>query len=392
MSGYKLSDADATRHLFAEGTTLPPRETVVIFGGGHPTGKFGNAAENELVLRASSGSLSLNNGGDTIRLEDREGRTIQEITFGSAEGNANQSINRDPDVDGAAFALHSAVALDPARRLSPGTRARGETFTIKPFVRSLTPANVRIESPSFVLTLRGENFLAGAIALLGSTELETTHRSDSELEARVSADMITEGGRFEVRVRNPKGEISSPLPLLIFDDPPRIASISPDKTGTGAASLEVAITGSRFQRSAKATVKGEAVETRFVSRERIAVIIPDKFFTRAADIEVQITNEDGNRSNVVRLKVENGPLITRLSRAKLKAGRGESEIAIGGIEFAQGVTLLISDTPVQTRFVSRNALTARIPAEMTEKSGALVLQALNPDGGRSNKATIRVVE
>lgn len=392
LSGFKLSDADATRHLFAEGTILPPREAVVIFGGGRPTGKFGNAAENGLALRASTGGLSLNNGGDTIRLEDKEGRTLQEVTFGSAEGNSNQSINRDPDVDGATFALHSMVALDSSRRLSPGTRTRGETFTIKPFVRSLTPAGIRIESPSFALTLKGENFLAGAIALFGSTGLETTHRSNSELEALIDGDMITEGGRFEVRVRNPKGEISSPSSFLIFDDPPHIASISPNKTGTGAASLEVAITGGRFQRNAKATVKGEAVEIRFISRERIVLIIPDKFFARAAEIEVQMTNEDGNRSNAVALKVENGPLITRLSRTKIKAGRGETEMTIGGVAFAQGAALMVGDKIVKTEFVSQNVLTARISAEMNEKTGTLVLQIVNPDGGRSNKASVRVVE
>lgn len=392
ISGYTLSDAETVRHRFAQGVVVPPREAVVVFGGGRPTGKFGNAAENNLALRASTGGLSLNNTGDIIRLADSEGRIVQEITFGSTEGNANQSINRAPDIDGAAFTPHSVVALNSSRRFSPGTSANGQTFTVKPFVRLLTPANARVGSPQFPFTVQGENFLDGAKVLFDSVELETTYRSSSELEARMSAELLAEGGRFDIRVRNPKGEISSPSHLVVFDDPPRIVSISPDITGTGAANLEVAITGERFQRGAIATAKGEAVETRFVSRNQIVVIIPNSFFTRAAEIQLQVTNEDGNRSNAVTLRVENGPLITRLSRTKIKAGRGEAEITIGGVAFKDGAVVLINDISVQTSFVSEITLLVRLPAKMVMRPGVLTLQALNPDGGRSNKATVKVVE
>jgi len=392
ISGYRVSDADSVRHVFAPGTIVPAREAVVVFGGGTPTGRFGNAAENGLVFKASSGGLSLNNGGDRIKLETAEGRTLQEIAFGSMEGNANQSINRSPDLDGAAFVPHSVVALHTTRLFSPGAKAKGESFTIKPFVRLLTPASIRAGSPSFSITVQGENFQAGVAVLFGSTELATVHRSNSELEAEVNAELIKEGGRYEIRVRNPKGEISSPVDFVVFDDPPRIASISPDRTGTGAANLEVTVTGERFQREAIATVKNETVETRFVSRERIVIIIPDRFFTRATELEVQITNEDGNSSNQVMLRVDNGPLITRLSQTKIKAGRGEMEITIGGVAFKDGATLLANDIAIQTRFVNENALITRIPAGTTQQPGTLVLQVLNPDGGRSNKASVRVIE
>ena len=112
LSGYKLSDADEVRHVFAAGTVLPPFEATVVFGGGKPAGEFGNAAENRLVFTASTGGFSLNNGGDTIKLEDAQGRILQEIKFDGAQGGANQSINRNPDAGGAEFSLHTIVAED----------------------------------------------------------------------------------------------------------------------------------------------------------------------------------------------------------------------------------------------------------------------------------------
>lgn len=390
LSGYKLFDSEAVRHVFANGTIIPPKEAAVVFGGGSPSGRFGNAAENKLVFAASTGGLSLANTGDAIRLEDNQSRVVQEIRFGAAEGGASQSINRSPDIDGAAFALHALVA--GGRLFSPGTKATGETFTIKPSISSLMPSSARVGSSAFTLKVSGENFLPDAVVFFGQTELVTVHRSASELEAQVTAGMIAEGGAIEVRVRNPEGETSASVRFLITDDPPVIEAITPASTGTGAENFEITIEGRRFQRGAQAIIENETVETRFISSGEITASVPDRFFTRAADIQIRVKNTDGNLSNAAKLAVENGPLITRLSRKKIKAGRGDAEITIGGVAFKSGVRLLVNGVEVPTSFTSETEFSARIPGAMTAAPAQLTIQALNPDGGRSNRAAIRVVD
>jgi hypothetical protein len=62
---------ETIRHTFAAGTTLPPEDALVIFGGGnfdanHPA--FGGAS----VTKASTAGLSLTNSGLTIVVRDRE--------------------------------------------------------------------------------------------------------------------------------------------------------------------------------------------------------------------------------------------------------------------------------------------------------------------------------
>jgi hypothetical protein len=391
LSGYSLSDADAVRHVFAAGTVVPPFEAVIVFGGGTAAGRFGNAAENNLVFKASSGGLSLGNGGDTIKLEDDAGRLVQEIKFGAAEGGANQSINRDPDADGALFSLHTLVA-GRGRLFSPGTRAAGQPFTIKPSISALTPASIRRASEAFTLKVTGASFLPGAQVLFGQTALETIYVSDTELEAQVGAELILNGGAIEVRVRNPKGEISASAKFLITDDPPRIAQITPDKIGTGAESIEIALAGERFQPGAIVLFAGEAIAPDFINANLLRVRLPARFFVRAVSIEVRLLNVDGNRSNALTIEVENGPLITRLSRSRVRAGKGVIEVSISGVAFKSGVALLVNGAAVETSFINETSLEARIPAELTAAPGNLTLQARNPDGGRSNKVTIRVIE
>jgi len=390
ISGYKLSDAEAVRHVFVAGTVVPPFEAVVIFGGGTPTGAFGNAAANQLVFKASTGGLSLNNDRDTITLQDAQGRVVQEIQFGAIEGSANQSINRDPDGGGATFSFHTVVAADASRLFSPGTKAAGPTFTIKPVISSITPPTVRVGAAQFALTVSGSNFLPDAVVLAGSTPLATEYRSDTQLVAQVGASLVAEGGAIDVRVRNPRGELSGIARLSIVDDPPRVVRITPQTTGTGAEDLEVSVTGERFQRGASAQVQGQAVETRFVSSTSLVAIVPSALFVRAAELSLLVVNADGNRSNAVTLTVENGPLITRLSRGKIKTGGGVFELTVGGVAFRPGIVLFVNDTAVSTTYVSEAEFTARIPAEMTSQPGVLILQARNPDGARSNTVKLKV--
>ena len=391
VSGFKLSDADAIRHIFAAGTIIPPFEALVVFGGGKPTGSFGNAAENGLVFVASSGGLSLNNGGDTIRLEDASAHLIQEIRYGSTEGGANQSINRDPDMDGAAFVPHGNMKSAAGRLFSPGARVSGETFTIQPRVQSLSPAAVRAGSGAFELSVRGERFLPGSVIFFGSTQLDTAYVSDSELRATVSAALVSEGGASNVRVKNPRGEISREAHFLITADPPVISSLDPPKIGTGAADVEISIKGERFQRGAMIQLATEAIPARFVASDLLTVSLPDKFFGAATTLTISVVNADGNRSNQMTLAVENGPLITRLPRSKIKAGRGDVELMVGGVAFESGATLYVDGVAVTTRFVDDATIVAVIPAALTAAPSKLSLQVRNSDGGRSNTVILKIV-
>jgi Lamin Tail Domain/IPT/TIG domain len=392
LSGFKLFDADDVRHVFAKGTIVPPFDVVVVFGGGKPHGSFGNAADEHLVFTASTGGLSLNNGGDTIKLTDAQDHVIDEIKFGSVEGGANQSINRDPDGNGATFARHTEVAHDTSRLFSPGTRVTGEPFSVKPLVQSLTPAKVHAGSAAFTLAVAGSNFAPGATVLLGNTPLATTYRSDTLLEAEVSAALVTEGGGLEIRVRNPKGELSTAATLVVFDDAPRLVRLTPDKTGTGAEDLELTIEGERFQRGAVVMIGSAAVETEFISKTLLKAILPASLFTKVGTINAQVKNADGNLSNTLTLAVDYGPLMTRLSPKRLRAGSGAVGLTIGGVAFKPGITLFVNEVAVPTTFVSDTSFTARIPAEMTAQAGKLTLQARHTDGGRSNRATLRVVQ
>ncbi|MDV7391161.1 Ig-like domain-containing protein, partial [Arthrospira platensis SPKY1] len=110
-------------HTFPSGTVLADQCAIVVFGGGAPTGVFGQA----LVQTASSGQLGLNNGGDTVTFNN--GVSDQAKYRYGGEGGDDQSLTRDPDITGSEPLIkHTTAAGANGALFSPGTRIDGVAF------------------------------------------------------------------------------------------------------------------------------------------------------------------------------------------------------------------------------------------------------------------------
>lgn len=151
LAGWTLADDLKTRHLFAADTLIPGFGLFVLFSGGAPAG-FAHAAT------ASTGSLGLNNTGDTVFLRDAAAVLIDALVYGP-EGGQDTSLTRAPDAVGP-FTSHLALN---GIRFSPGTTADG---------RAQLPAPVDIPTPpspgADPMVPEPASFLLVGLGLLGS--------------------------------------------------------------------------------------------------------------------------------------------------------------------------------------------------------------------------------
>ena len=113
LANWSLTDLIQVRHVFPVTASIPGYGFLVVFGGGNPQG-FSNASV------ASSGSLSLNNAGDSITLQDANTLFVDLLSYGS-EGGKDSSLARAPDATGP-FVLHVSVN---GMAFSPGTTLDG---------------------------------------------------------------------------------------------------------------------------------------------------------------------------------------------------------------------------------------------------------------------------
>ena len=123
LSGWTLADGASLRHTFPTGSIVADQCAIVLFGGGSPTGAFGGT----VVQTASSGALGLNNGGDTVTLNNGTSDVLA-VSYGG-EGGSNQSLTLDPDVTGTPPYVQHTVATGSSGTLySSGTKIDATLF------------------------------------------------------------------------------------------------------------------------------------------------------------------------------------------------------------------------------------------------------------------------
>lgn len=234
LGGYQITvrgsnNSDTVRHTFAADTVIAPGTAIVIFGGAqaatfspaHP------AFAGALVLTASTGGLSLTNGGSTVKLLDPQGATIDQLTYGGTtdlDADRNQSLTRAPDVSGD-FAPHEIAPASDGRSLSPGTRVDGTPFSITvPIARiEVAPATATIERgaqqqfTAHAFDANG-NELRGVVFRWQSSDTRiATVNGDGLAQSHATGDALIEAAARGVR--------STPATLHVLAPQPTVARV-----------------------------------------------------------------------------------------------------------------------------------------------------------------------
>lgn len=124
LSGYTISDASQLRHTFPSGSIIPSNGVLILFGGGSPTGNFGNS----VVQTASEGSINMSNAGDLITMNDPQGNVFLTIDIEPLSNNPNESYTLNPDIFGTVLEQHSTIEASSGSLYSPGYKLDGTDF------------------------------------------------------------------------------------------------------------------------------------------------------------------------------------------------------------------------------------------------------------------------
>ncbi|WP_445664824.1 lamin tail domain-containing protein [Fodinibius sp. AD559] len=194
ISGWKVFNESGLKHTFPDGTVFPANRAFILFGGDevNPKGNYGGAlieGSNE------SATLSLDNDGDTIRLEDSKGNEVISLDYSSA--NNDQSIVRNPEIVGD-FVDHSTVSDNDAL-FSPGTKADGKAFGSKYAIGMRGSAGWRMistptDNTSFadlfsnlqMQGIPGSDDPSGTLTLAGWSEEEMSFTAPSDMSNTMS--------------------------------------------------------------------------------------------------------------------------------------------------------------------------------------------------------------
>lgn len=169
---------------------------------------------------------------------------------------------------------------------------------------SISPNTVLAATP-FTMTLKGANFLSGAMVQVGGTLIPGTLSSSSQMTALIPASAIPLAGTMTVRVVNPGGATSAGLPLTLQNPSPKITSLTPSTVKAGSPTFTLTINGTGLVTTSQAKWNGANIPTTYVSPTQIQATISASLIVKTGSFSITVQNPTpgGGGSNGVNLIV-----------------------------------------------------------------------------------------
>lgn len=258
VNGWSIEDNTGQRHIFESETIVADGQALVIFGGGLPTGTFGNA----VVVTSSSGLLGLNNNGDVITIRDQNGDFITAASYEyGAEGGNNEALTLDPDLGGGSFVGHTTLG-DGSLAFTPGLKNNGSPFSGDSLNMNITPASFSegggAGAATGTVTRSGDTGSAITVSLISSDETELKVTASVEIgvgqaSANFTIDAVDDAEQDEeqtvIVTASAAGVFSGSFQVTVEDDEAPIPTIAmsadpasfPESGGTSTITIEVSV-------------------------------------------------------------------------------------------------------------------------------------------------------
>jgi hypothetical protein len=125
ISGWTVNDELQIRHIFPEGTILPPGGVILVFADAVPVGVFGGA----IVQVTELVSPNFDEDGDIAQIV-AGGAVVDAIAYTGDLGETYDSITRFPDLTGTTEGVQDHTTIPEANGAlwSPGTKVDGSYF------------------------------------------------------------------------------------------------------------------------------------------------------------------------------------------------------------------------------------------------------------------------
>jgi hypothetical protein len=173
-----------------------------------------------------------------------------------------------------------------------------------PVLVSATPSTF-LPGSSVAVILSGSNFLPGATVEISGGDIFASAIvivSPTQISLTASATLSAPLGPRSVIVKNPDGQISNALSLIVVSPPPQVVSVTPSRVAAGTRGVGVVVNGSHFLAGAIVTASSSAVsitETSFVSTSELHAVVSVSGDAPAGALNVGVHNPDGASSPTV---------------------------------------------------------------------------------------------
>jgi hypothetical protein len=261
-----------------------------------------------------------------------------------------------------------------------------------PVILSLDPPDAIAGTSSFVLTVNGANFVAGAQIRVNSSGRATTFVSSSQLTAQLFFSDIQNPGNLSITVAS-GGAVSSPVTFTVYPNDPQIGTFDPASMPTNSSNLTVTLNGSNFASSAVVRVNATSRPTTYVSPTQLTFTLSSADVSHTGNLTITVLNPNNKISPSATYTItpaSTAPTITLLSPNTVTANSAGFALSVVGTNFVSGATVKANGASRSTTVTDSTHLTAQILASDIKTAGSVSIVVNNPNGQVSSPATLTV--
>ncbi len=284
-----------------------------------------------------------------------------------------------------AFIRKSAIGLLPALGLlwlwgcgGGGSNAAPPVTATPPTLTAISPGEIEINSPAFVVTATGNNITAQTVVQWAGAALATSYVSAQQTTALVPAANLTTAGSYPITLVT-DGASSAAVQFTVQPVPvPTITGLAPIAATAGGAGFVLWVYGTNFTSQSVVNWGGSARSTSFGSTTLLTAQINAADIATAGAIAVTVQNQTvlSAPAQFTVLTVP-APTITQLSPNSAIVGGAGFTLTVSGSNFNSQSVVNWAGSPRTTIYVSASQLTAQINAADIAATGTVAVTVQN---------------
>jgi hypothetical protein len=191
-----------------------------------------------------------------------------------------------------------------------GGESNSLNFTVNNPIPTLTlinPSSVTVDSPGFIMTLTGSNFIPSSVVRFAGSDRPTTYINSTTLQAEIFSSDLQNVGYYNITVFNPSpggGESNAIVfqVVEIGENPlPILTSINPTSVTVGSPGFVMVLTGAGFIPSSVVRFNNSNRVTIYVNSSTLQAEIPASDLTTPGYYNITVFNPSpgGGESNAI---------------------------------------------------------------------------------------------
>jgi trimeric autotransporter adhesin len=258
-----------------------------------------------------------------------------------------------------------------------------------PSLTSLSPSSIKAQSSGFTLTVNGNGLAPQSEVFWNGSALTSQFINNHQLQAVISAELITVPGPIIVEVQTPApgGGTSNQLTFTIKPGTspiPTITSLSPSTGLAGSPGFTLYVNGTNFVPLSTVTINGDNRSTAYVNSTQLLVTLSATDLTSAGTLNIGVLNPapGGGSSGTLPLVLTYAvPFVDTLSPTGVAAGGTSQALTVTGSGFTPASVVLIGGLPRPTTYTSNTSIAATLNIQDLTQAGVYQITVQNPSPG-----------